>query len=131
MDPPVDALHREIEQVVLLPNEVEWDDVRMRELRYGFGFATEAVEDRLRGDHIRGQHLDREMSLERDVTDEEHDREPTLAQGTFDDVAVAEGCSELLGEIGGVGHVDIMQRRAPESPVGGSRRSMTSGGWAG
>src|SRR5688500_20143385 len=42
----LDCLHDEVDQIVLLPDEVQRDDVRMRELRDRLGFPPEPLEHR-------------------------------------------------------------------------------------
>ena len=93
-----DALHREIEQILTLPDEVQRNDVRMRELRDRLGLAAKPVENRLRRDQLGRQHLHGEIALEREISHEKHHREAAFAERAADLISVAERGAELLGE---------------------------------
>src|SRR5438094_4096511 len=69
----------------------------------GLRFAPEALENGLRRDQVRRQHLDREMALEAQVADEIDDGEPAGAERLLDHIAITERRLEALGELVDVG----------------------------
>src|SRR3954465_4138803 len=81
---------------------MERADVRVRQLRDGLGLATESLEDGLRRDEVRRQHLHGKAALETEVADEKDDRETAGAKGTLDLVLIPERLLQPPGEIVGV-----------------------------
>lgn len=100
------ALHREVHQIVLLPDEVERHDVGMREPRDRLGLAAEPLQRAFRGDEIGRQDFHGEPALELEILHQEHDREPARAERALDPIAGAKGFLEPSGQLGDRGRRD-------------------------
>ena len=76
----VDVPHHEEDDAVLLVGAVDGDDVGVRELCRGPGFAQEPVAHSRRLGQMRGQHLDRDFPVKIDIDREIDDAHPAATE---------------------------------------------------
>ncbi len=90
----VDELHHDVVRVVLAPEVVDVDDVRMGELRRRLRFVREALDEVVVLGVLIAQHLDRDPAAQQRVGTAVHERHPARPEDAVDPIAVVE---DLLG----------------------------------
>ena len=83
----VDEAHREVELAVDLAGVVDGDDVRVLERGRQPGLAQEALTERAIGGEVRGEQLQRDVAVEREIARAVDDAHPTTADDRLDPVA--------------------------------------------
>ena len=97
--PSGDVLHHEVIEPGFALDPVDRNDVGMVELGGGLGFLLEARDQLGVVRHLRRQHLDRHLPLQRQVLGQEHDRHASASQQAGDLVAPGESTRETLSQL--------------------------------